>query len=128
MRQQFFFGLLILLICCSTAYFGWLVLKAIFNMFSEWKNDHELDNLEMEFDAIRNQRRETELKRLENDCDHDYQDMLGAFPANVCIHCGLARQKPKEGCDHVWRRINGPIPGSRCEKCGASHGVDTAGC
>ena len=123
MRQQFFFGLLVLLVCCSAVYFCWLVLKSFFGMYSDWRSDRELDNLETEFDEIRKQRRELESQRLDNGCDHSYEDMLGTFPLNVCVRCGLAKQKPMGPCDHVWRRIDGLIPGSRCEKCGANHGT-----
>jgi len=126
MRQQFFLGLFIFLICGGVAYFCWLVLRSFYGMFAEWQSNRDLDDLEIQYQEIRQRRREKELQRLDNGCQHDYEDLLGAFPSGVCNRCGLSREKPTGQCDHVWRRVAGPIPGSRCEQCGETHGVDVA--
>lgn len=129
MRTTFFQVLLGIVIVGAFVYFLWIFARSIYHMFVDWRTSKSLDEMALAFDEKRREKLEQAAQRLNNDCHHDYEDLLHAFPPNVCVKCGLAKERPAGDCDHVWRRVPGPIPGSRCESCGEIYGAaaDAAG-
>ncbi len=118
MRSKFFLYLALFLIALIVLYFLWLVAKAIYTILFDIWNDRELARLADQLAARRQERRLASERRLKNGCDHEFDDVLGALPPDVCRKCGLARELPAGPCDHVWRIQPGIIPESRCERCG----------
>ena len=55
MRQKFFAGLGILLLCLIALYLVWLVLHAIYTIFAERLTERQLSALEQEFTSRRRQ-------------------------------------------------------------------------
>jgi hypothetical protein len=94
--------------------------KFLYSAFDDWRELRQLDEIRTDQKAIREQRDRENLARLDNGCDHAFDEGTG-FPSGVCPKCGLAREKPPGECDHVWRRVDGPVPASSCEKCGRPH-------
>lgn len=123
MRRQVFIFILIALVVAIVLYFLWMVLRALYTVFDDVRTEKQLNQLATEYKDRRQERRDAAASRLENGCEHDYEDLLGAFPHDVCVKCGLAKEPPPGDCDHVWRRLSGAIPGSRCEKCGVEYGA-----
>ena len=123
MRQNLFIFIFISLVFGLVGYFMWMVLRAFYSIFDDVRTEKQLDDLATEYQDRRRERREAAAVRLENGCEHDYGDLLGAFAKDVCVKCGLSKEPPPGECDHHWQRVPGPIPGSRCEKCGAMHGA-----
>lgn len=118
MRGQFFGYLAIGLVLLFSIYLVWLVLAAFWSVFSDMLNNRELDQLADEYAGRRKERMAENSVRLENGCSHVFNDPLGALPNDVCMRCGLAKERPLTKCDHVWRILPDPIPSSECEKCG----------
>ncbi len=126
MRQKLFQAIIGVVIVGAFIYFFWVFAKSLYHMFQDWRTSKSLDGLAQAFDEKRREHRESAAQRLNNDCEHDYEDLLHAFPPDVCVKCGLATEKPAGNCDHVWRRVPGAIPGSRCELCGEMYGAAAA--
>ena len=117
MRGQFFLWLFIGLIALAILYFLFLVLKAFYVTLEEMWTNRELTKLADEYSERRRNREEEARQRLNNGCQHLFDDQAGALPPDVCCHCGLAKTKPDGDCDHVWRIVPGIIPRSKCEIC-----------
>ena len=118
MKQIFFYvcgGVLAVLLAGWALYMVW---DALLQVFNDWRLGRELNQLELESTARREQRRLANEKRLANNCEHDFQSGAVGLPPAVCTKCGLEREKPTGGCDHVWRVKPGAVPSSACEKCG----------
>ena len=123
MRAKLFQAIIGVVIVGAFLYFLWIFAKSIYHLFLDWRTSKSLDEMALAFDEKRREKLEQAEQRLDNDCDHDYDDLLHAFPPDVCVKCGLAKNHHAGDCDHVWRRVPGPIPGSRCESCGESFGA-----
>ena len=94
--------------------------KYLYSAFDDWRELRQLDEIAADQKAIREQRSKDNQIRLDNGCNHVFDEGAG-FPPGVCPKCGLAKEKPPGECDHLWRRVDGPVPASRCEKCGKQH-------
>ena len=115
---KFFFYLALGLLGLLALYFLWLVLKAFYSIIVDFQVNRDLDQLADELAAKRRERRERERQRLNNGCDHQFDDALGALPPNVCRKCGIERDPPSGDCDHRWKVQPGIVPESVCAKCG----------
>ncbi len=118
MKQIFFYtagGLLAVGIAVWAMYMIW---EAFIQVFNDWRLGRELNELESQSAARREQRRLANEQRLATDCIHDFGGGAVGLPPGVCTKCGLEKEKPTGGCDHVWRVKPGPVPSSVCEKCG----------
>lgn len=120
MKQWFMLGVLMIVPIGILAALLYSLGQYLVTLVSDWRTNRELDELEKEGEARREQRRQETLKRLDNGCDHSFGGAIG-FPPDVCSKCGLSKEKPIGACDHVWRRGDGPIPHSVCEKCRKEH-------
>lgn len=117
MRGKFFLWLLMGLVALALLYFVWLVLHAIYLTIEDLWRNRELGKLAVEYKERRQRNVLEAERRLDNGCEHDFDDQAGALPPDVCCRCGLARQKPPGACDHAWRVMPGIVPRSQCEKC-----------
>ena len=118
MRQLFFY---ILGGCLVVAAAGWglyLIGQAIMQVVNDWKLGRELDELESQSASRRDQRKQSQLERLANGCEHDFSGGAIGLPPHVCRKCGLEKDKPAGLCDHVWQVKAGAVPSSECERCG----------
>ena len=114
-----FFGLLLLgLLGLVVAYFIFMVIRSFVTIFSDMMTNRDLDRLAQEFSQKRKESAAAAERRLNNGCEHSFDDQGGALPPDVCSKCGIARTKPADECDHVWRVMPGVIPQSQCEQCG----------
>ena len=117
-----FFGLLAAgLVGLALTYCLVMVARAFWVVFTDIRDARELDQLAAEFAEKRRQTAVEDQARLNNGCDHVYEDQAGALPPNVCNRCGLAKKKPAGACDHVWRVLPGIVPQSQCEHCGKTY-------
>jgi hypothetical protein len=108
----------------AVAIVGWglyMIWESLVQLFRDWQLGRELNQLEADSAARREQRRLANEKRLGNNCDHEFHTGAVGLPAGVCSKCGLEQEKPTGGCDHVWRVKPGPVPSSACEKCGKTY-------
>ena len=126
MREKLFQWIFIVVIVGAVLYFLMVFCKSMYHWWQDWRMTKSLNEMAVSFDDKRRVDRQKAADRLNNGCDHVYEDLLNAFPKDVCVHCGLARQRPLGECDHVWRRVPGAIPGSVCESCGKTYGAATA--
>lgn len=122
MKETFYWVMGICGVVAVVGYLGYRVYLAFGDMFQDWQAGREAAQLKQERARLAEQRQEENAKRLDNDCEHVFDDRYGALPPDVCSKCGLARDKPAGACDHIWRVIDGPTPSSQCEKCGRKHG------
>ena len=99
----------------------WLVLKALWTVFSDWRLQGELKQIAADSKERRERRRGEKQKRLDTGCEHVFDGVASGLPPNTCAKCGIEREKPSGMCDHVWKRQEGPTPLSRCEKCGRQY-------
>jgi hypothetical protein len=118
MRTKFFLYLAIGLLLLIVGYFLWLVIKSVYTIFADARTYRELDKLAGQLAEKRRQRRQDLELRLQNGCQHEFDDALGALPPNVCRKCGCAKEPPAGECDHIWKVLPGIIPESQCQKCG----------
>lgn len=126
MREKLFQWIFIVVIVGAVVYFLFVFSKSMLHWWQDWRTTKSLNEMASSFDDKRRADRQKAADRLNNGCDHDYDDLLNAFPADVCVKCGLAKLTPPGECDHVWRRVPGAIPGSACESCGKAHGAAAA--
>jgi hypothetical protein len=117
MRGMFFLWLLFGLIALAVLYFLFLVAKSFVVIAQDIWTNRELTKLADEYSDRRKRLKTEAVARLQNGCEHQYDDQAGALPGNVCCRCGLSKEKPPGDCDHVWRVLPGIIPRSQCEKC-----------
>jgi hypothetical protein len=122
MKESFLIGMVALVVIAGGGYFIWLAARSFHSMYSDWNLGKELDVIRTESDARRKQKGEENQRRLDNGCEHVFDQGFGEFPPGVCRKCGLERERPKGTCDHVWRRAVGAVPGSYCEKCEKKYG------
>lgn len=122
MRQYIMYGLLSATVLALLGYLVWLVLKALYSVYSDWRLGFELDTIQQESARRQRERAEKNRERLQNGCDHWFELGSGALPRRVCRQCGLEADRPGEGCDHVWEVLPDPIPRSSCRKCGMEVG------
>lgn len=118
MRQWFMIGIIGGGIVAAALYFCWMVLRAFYSIYTNWKLGHEMTELEGLAATRRQQREQENRERLDNGCQHVFEMSPGASPRRVCRRCGREAEKPAEDCDHVWRRIKGAVPRSFCDTCG----------
>ena len=124
MKSYFFYAAAVLI---PLSILCWLLYKmgqSLLTSFDDWRLGLGLGNLKADRQALREQLREENEKRLETGCDHDFEDHGFGLPPDSCSKCGLEREKPSGPCDHVWKLEDGPVPGSKCEKCGEMHDHD----
>ena len=121
MRQYFFYGIGALVLLVFVGWFLYAVGKALYTLFDDWRLGKELDELEAQVGSRREQRQLDNQERLDNGCEHDFDEHVIGFPPDVCSKCGLEREKPSDPCDHIWRLQKGAVPVSTCEKCGKTH-------
>jgi hypothetical protein len=120
MKQVFFFLVLIALpgaILCALLYSAG---RYLYSLYEDRRELKQLDAIAAESAARRQQRRQEDVKRLENGCQHTFDTGLG-FPPGVCPKCGLAKEKPAGDCDHVWRRVEASTPACSCALCGKTY-------
>lgn len=123
MRQNVFIFILIAIVVGIVGYFIWMVLRAFYSVYEDARSEKQLNELATEYQDRRRERREAAVARLDNGCEHDYEDLLGAFPKDVCAKCGIEKNIPPGDCDHQWERLPSAVPSSCCTKCGATHGA-----
>ena len=102
----------------AIGYFLWLVLRSLFDMFSDWRLGKEVDEIEKEASQRRAEQMEANCERLNNGCEHDFELGPGATPRKVCRRCGKEATAPPDECDHVWHRMASSLPRSYCDRCG----------
>ncbi|MEO8499093.1 MAG: hypothetical protein ABI614_28850, partial [Planctomycetota bacterium] len=117
-KQYFLIAMIAMIPAGLILYFLLHLGKGLWGMVSDRQLHRELDELAAHGETRRQAREDSNQKRLDNGCPHDFDGALGGFPPNVCHKCGLASQKPNGPCDHVWRAGEGGSPHSACEKCG----------
>ncbi len=117
MRETFFLIVGAMAVVGGAGLFAWLVIRALYTMYADHRLDKQLTNLHEETQDLRIQREKENQARLDNGCDHNFGGGHGEFAANVCIKCGLERERPKGNCDHTWKRVDGNVLFSRCELC-----------
>ena len=126
MREKLFQYILIAVVLGGIVYCLYLFTLSMYHWFQDWRTTKSLNEMANSFDDKRRADRQRAIERLDNGCDHDYEDLLNAFPEDVCVKCGLAKHPPLGDCDHIWRRVPGAIPGSVCELCGQKYGAAAA--
>ncbi|MEE3368541.1 MAG: hypothetical protein VX346_04265 [Planctomycetota bacterium] len=100
------------------AYFVWLVIRALYEVYRSWRLGQELVALQSEVTDWRTRRATANQERLNTGCKHQFEDGPGALYRRVCRHCGLEAERTSEECDHRWRQLASPIPRSTCDACG----------
>lgn len=125
MKQTFLYIVIILGVIAVVGYLLWRVVEAFSSVGEDWKAGREAAELQAAKKEQEEKRRQANAQRLDNGCDHKFDEMFGVFPPGVCCKCGLEQQRPIGMCDHVWRRVDGAVPGSRCELCGKAYGPQT---
>jgi hypothetical protein len=115
MKQYLLIGIGLLGIVGGVLYVLWLTVS---QLYRDWRLGREVEEIRAASAEMRRKRREQAAKRLDNGCDHVFDQGYGEFPPNVCARCGLEKTKPSGPCDHQWQRQDGNTPGSYCTKCG----------
>lgn len=123
MKQIFFFLVLIALPGAILLAMLYSAGRYLYSLYEDWRELKHLDAIAAESAVRREQRRQANIKRLENGCQHAFDTGIG-FPPGVCPKCGLAKERPAGDCDHVWRRVDAPMPASSCEICGKTYRVE----
>ncbi len=118
MRQYVLYAMAVIFPVSLTLWFLWLLGKSIVQLVGDWRFEKELIELEAQSEAHRQERARINAERLDNGCEHDFDNPGHGLPLNACARCGLEREKPKGPCDHVWKVIPGSLPKGVCEKCG----------
>ncbi len=117
MRGAFFLWLLMGLVALAILYFILIVIQALYVTFQDMWTNRELTKLSDEYSERRQRLNVEAADRLQNGCDHLFDDRAGALPPGVCCRCGIALEKPAGDCDHVWQVQPGIIPSSKCRNC-----------
>jgi hypothetical protein len=125
MRNAFFLGVILVIPLAVLIALLYSLGRFVWSVYCDMRLYRELDQIQAQSGARRQQKLLDEAKRLDNGCDHSFDSALGGFPPDVCPKCGLARHKPPGRCDHVWRRKEGAALGSYCEKCGKRYRPET---
>ena len=122
MKQAFLWVISISAVLAVAGFLLWRVVQALASVGEDWKAGREEEEMRQARKEQADKLAARNAERLDNGCEHHFDDTFGMFPPGVCSRCGLAEKPPQGMCDHVWKRIDGPIPGSRCEKCGKTFG------
>jgi hypothetical protein len=96
-------------------YFVWTVISSLYR---DWELGRGVDQIAQESSQRRRQREEEARRRLDNGCQHDFNESVAGLPPNTCYRCGIERLRPDGPCDHVWHQAVEPIPCSYCQQCG----------
>lgn len=122
MKEAFLWVIGIAGVLAIVGFLFWRVVQAFASMGEDWQAGRE----EAEMQQVRREQAEKRAaknaERLDNGCEHHFDEQFGVFPPGVCSRCGLEQEAPNGMCDHVWRKIEGPVPASCCEKCGKTYG------
>jgi hypothetical protein len=121
-RQNLLIFLAAMAVVGGILYFFWVALRDLVRYLLEARQNRQFDGMReyrLEREAVL---REEQARRLDNGCEHLFDDQFGALPPDVCCRCGIAKQKPAGDCDHTWCREPGLLPASICVKCGARFG------
>ncbi|MGE0756546.1 MAG: hypothetical protein AB7F89_04710 [Pirellulaceae bacterium] len=118
MREFFFYALAGTLTVVLAGWALYMLGRALAQLLSDWRLGRELDELEADGAARREKRQQQLEQRLANGCEHDFASGAIGLPPEVCIKCGLEKNKPSGPCDHIWRVKSGAVPTSSCEICG----------
>jgi hypothetical protein len=124
MKQYFYYAALFLI---PLALVGWMLYafgRNMIGILDDWLHGRELHQLRAESEARRKQRQAEDKARLNNGCEHDFDNPVFGLPPGVCGKCGLAKQRPQGECDHIWKLAEkGAAADSRCEKCGETYSI-----
>lgn len=115
MKQLLLIGVGVLGIVGGVVYILWLTAS---QLYRDWRIGREVDEIRAASAELRRKRRDDAAKRLDNGCDHVFDQGYGEFPPDVCARCGIQQTRPAGICDHHWQRQDGNAPGSYCTKCG----------
>ena len=118
MRQYVLYAMAVIFPVSLTIWFLWLLGKSVLQLVGDWRLEKELVEIEEQTAAHQEERARINTKRLDNGCEHDFENAGHGLPLNACWKCGIVSEKPKGPCDHVWKAILGSIPKGVCEKCG----------
>ena len=99
-------------------YFVWLVLRAVYDLYRDWRLKHELGTLESAVAAWKSRREQANQHRPATGCAHQFEQGSRSSVRQVCRFCGREAERTSLQCDHVWRRVDARIPRSACDTCG----------
>jgi hypothetical protein len=114
-RKFFFLSILIGGALAGIVYYLWLVVSALYR---DWLMGRDVEQIQAESAARREQRRLEAARRLDTGCDHRFGEAFAGLPPNACHKCGLEQTRPPGPCDHVWTLVPDAVPYSYCAKCG----------
>ena len=89
MKQLFFWGVGLAGVGAILGYLGWRVALAFYDVYDDYRAGRETDQLRAEKAAMDEKKRQQNEARLDNGCEHQFDDVYGAFPPNVCCKCGM---------------------------------------
>jgi hypothetical protein len=115
MKQILLIGVGVVGVLGGLLYLLWITGSQLFH---DWRTGKEVEQIRLASIELRRKRKEQAAARLNNGCDHCFDEGYGEFPPNVCIRCGLERTRPPGPCDHQWKRQEGNTPGSFYKECG----------
>ena len=118
MKHLFLLTILIGGTVAGLVYFAWSVISSLYR---DWELGRDVGQIERESRQRRKQREEETRLRLDNGCDHVFDEAVAGLPPNTCYRCGIERAKPVGPCDHVWRQALETIPCSYCQECGKKY-------
>jgi hypothetical protein len=121
MKQYFLYTIAALIPLAIGGWFLYALGKALYGMYEDWKLGKELDELQTHAESRREQERLKNEQRLNNGCEHRFDNHVFGLPPDTCGKCGLQRRKPEDPCDHVWKLETGPVPCSTCQRCGKKY-------
>jgi hypothetical protein len=117
MKEWFFFATMVVLPATILIALLYSFFKYLYSVYEDRRELKELDAIQAQCAARRQQDRLENAARLDNGCQHAFDTGIG-FPPGVCSKCGLEAQRPAGACDHIWRRVEAANATSQCEKCG----------
>jgi hypothetical protein len=117
MKQWFFFAMVAILPATILIALLYSFFKYLYTVYEERRELKELDAIQAESTARRQQNSLENTQRLDNGCQHAFDTGIG-FPPGVCPKCGLEAHRPVGACDHIWRRVEGATASSTCVRCG----------
>ena len=65
MRNYFFIAMVAMAVTAFAGYFVWLVIKALYSVYSDWQLGKELDEIQAASEAKRRQKKAAGAKKLE---------------------------------------------------------------
>lgn len=118
MRELFFLSIIVGSVLAACLYGGWLLLRALHEVYRNWQLGKELDELEAHTEQRGQQQKADNSVRLNNGCEHDFEIGPGALPRRICRKCGIEAVQSVDLCDHIWHRASDNDIVSYCDKCG----------